>query len=67
MVVEDDALIQLELEAALYDGGFSTDTQSSEEAAIGKLEATPDFRALITDVNLMNVGDFIAEPLIINN
>jgi CheY-like chemotaxis protein len=52
LIVEDDALIQLEIEAALHDGGYSTDTERSGEAAIGTLEANRDIRALITDINL---------------
>ena len=53
LVVEDDALIQLEVEAALHDGGYSTDTESSGEAAIGRLEANPNICALVTDINLI--------------
>ena len=53
LIVEDDALIQLEVEAALHDGGYSTDTESSGEAAIRQLETNMDIRALITDINLV--------------
>jgi CheY-like chemotaxis protein len=53
MIVEDDVLIQLEIEAVLHDGGYSTDTESSGEAAIGRLETNPDIRGLITDINLI--------------
>lgn len=53
LVVEDDALIMLELEAALHDGGYATRTESSGEAAVAKLETTPEIRALITDINLV--------------
>ena len=53
LIVEDDALIQLEVEAALHDGGYSTDTESSGEAAIRQLETNTDIRALITDINLV--------------
>ena len=53
LIVEDDALIQLEVEAALRDGGYLTDTESSGEAAIGRLETNTNIRALITDINLI--------------
>jgi CheY-like chemotaxis protein len=52
LVVEDDPLIQLEIETALHDGGYSTVTDVSGEAAIAKLESEADLRALITDINL---------------
>ena len=54
LVVEDEPPIQLELEGALHDGGYSTDVQSSGEAAIAKLEGAPEIRALITDINLLD-------------
>jgi CheY-like chemotaxis protein len=50
LVVEDDPLIQLELGAALPDGGFGTESLTSGEAAIAALEA---IRALVTDFNLI--------------
>src|SRR5688500_4685533 len=53
MVVEDDGMILLGLEAALHDGGYSTISESSGEAAIDKLETTPEIRSLITDINLI--------------
>jgi CheY-like chemotaxis protein len=53
LIVEDDALIRLELEGALHEGGYATATESSGEAAIAKLEAGPSIRALITDINLI--------------
>jgi len=43
----------LEVEAALRDGGYLTDTESSGEAAIGRLETNTNIRALITDINLI--------------
>ena len=52
LIVEDDALIQLEVEAALHDGGYSTAAESSGEAAIGRLENNSDIRAVVTDINL---------------
>jgi CheY-like chemotaxis protein len=52
MIVEDDPLIQLEMETALQDGGYSTDVEASGEGAITKLESASEMRALITDINL---------------
>lgn len=54
LIVEDEAIIQLEIETALQESGFKTDTSATGKAAIAKLEASPDIRALITDVNLGN-------------
>lgn len=53
LVVEDDALIQMELESALQDGGYATVSVVSGEDAIAKLESEPNIRALITDINLL--------------
>lgn len=53
LVVEDDALIQMDLEDALHGGGYETMTEASGEAAIAILEAKPDLRALVTDINLL--------------
>ena len=53
LVVEDEALIRLELEGALHEGGYATESESSGEAAIGKLEANSPVRALVTDINLI--------------
>lgn len=53
LIVEDDALIQLELEAALHDGGYATEAENNGESALAKLEAAPEVRALVTDVNLI--------------
>ncbi len=36
----------------MHDGGYSTDAESSGEAAIAKLEAASEVRALVTDINL---------------
>ena len=53
LVVEDDQLIQGVIEEALTDGGFETTIASSGEEAIGLLDAAnPEFRALVTDINL---------------
>ena len=52
LIVEDDPLLQLELEATLHDGGYATEAVSSGEAAITKLEERSDIRALLSDINL---------------
>ena len=52
LIVEDDGLIQLELETALHDGGYSTVAEVSGEEAISKLESEPNVRAVVTDINL---------------
>ncbi len=54
LVVEDEALIQLEIETALQEGGYKTSAASTGKAAIATLEASPEIRALVTDVNLGN-------------
>src|SRR3954452_18655344 len=53
LVVEDEALVRLELEGALHEGGYATESESSGEAAITKLEANLPIRALVTDINLI--------------
>jgi CheY-like chemotaxis protein len=53
LIVEDDQLIQGVIEEALTDGGFETAIASSGEEAIDLLDGTsPEFRALVTDINL---------------
>ena len=53
LIVEDDQLIQGVIEEALTDGGFETAIASSGEEAIDLLDgANPEFRALVTDINL---------------
>jgi CheY-like chemotaxis protein len=52
LVVEDDPLIQLEVEDALKDGGYSTITANNGEDAVAIIEENAEYRALITDVNL---------------
>ena len=53
IVVEDEALIQLAVEDALTEGGFTVTLASSGEQAMAILNAEgAHFRALITDVNL---------------
>jgi len=53
-VVENEELLRQVLEDALTDGGFSVTMASSGEEAVTVLEAAgSDYRALITDVNLV--------------
>jgi DNA-binding response OmpR family regulator len=51
LVVEDEALIALELETALQEGGFSPVCARDAETALLKLEDMK-FGALVTDINL---------------
>jgi CheY-like chemotaxis protein len=53
LIVEDDALIQMELESTISDGGFSTTSEARGEKAVAKLEANPSIQALVTDINLV--------------
>lgn len=53
LIVEDDALIQMELESALNDGGYSTTSEAGGEKAIDRLEANASIQALVTDINLV--------------
>ena len=52
LIAEDDALILMELEHTLHDGGYATVAEVSGEEAIAKLESEPNIRAVITDINL---------------
>lgn len=53
LVVEDEALILLEVETALKDGGFNVKTANSAEKAIAMLDASDaKYRALVTDIDL---------------
>jgi len=52
-VVEDELMTQEVLQLALEEGGFAVSAASSGDQAMAMLEAqSPEFRALITDVNL---------------
>jgi DNA-binding response OmpR family regulator len=54
LVVEDDQLIQAMVEEALSDGGFGSAITASGEEAISLLQGTEkQYRALITDINLL--------------
>src|SRR6201999_37597 len=53
LVVEDDQAIQSVIEESLTDGGFEITIASSGEQAIELLgAANPQFRAIVTDINL---------------
>jgi CheY-like chemotaxis protein len=53
LVVEDDQAIQSVIEESLSDGGFEITIASSGEQAIELLSAAnPQFRAVVTDINL---------------
>ncbi len=53
LVVEDDQAIQSVIEEALSDGGFEITIASSGEQAVELLSAAnPQFRAVVTDINL---------------
>jgi CheY-like chemotaxis protein len=53
LVVEDDQTIQSVIEEALSDGGFEITIASSGEQAIKLMgAANPQFRAVVTDINL---------------
>ena len=54
LVAEDDQLIQAMVEEALSDGGFETSVAASGEQAIALLRGNKsNYRALITDINLL--------------
>ena len=53
LVVEDDHLVRSLAEETLSDGGYKVTDASSAEQAIELLDtADPDYRALVTDINL---------------
>ena len=52
LAVEDDALIQMELEAALDGAGYEAILETNGEAALLRLEDL-GIHALITDINLL--------------
>jgi CheY-like chemotaxis protein len=53
LLVEDDQTIQSVIEEALSDGGFEITIASSGEQAVELLSAAnPQFRAVVTDINL---------------
>lgn len=53
LVVEDEAIIRDVVEETLDDGGFKVVLATSGEEAVKLLDsAEPDYRALVTDINL---------------
>lgn len=57
LIVEDDLLIQALIEDALSDGGFESVITGSGEEAIALLNGDLEFRAVITDINLLGTVD----------
>lgn len=58
LVAEDEVTIQLAMEVALTDGGFSVLTAGSGSEAMALLEGHhEDLRALVTDIRLGNGPD----------
>jgi DNA-binding response OmpR family regulator len=53
LIVEDESLLFMPLEAALKEGGYAVEIATGGEEAIGKLDAPgANYGALVTDVNL---------------
>ncbi|CDX11967.1 transcriptional regulator [Mesorhizobium sp. LCM 4577] len=53
LIVEDEVLILLEIEAGLEEAGFKVCSESNAERALATFDAEPDrFRALIADIRL---------------
>jgi CheY-like chemotaxis protein len=58
LVVEDDRLIQALVEDALSEGGFQSAFTVSGEEAIALLRGeTSQYRAIVTDINLVGKVD----------
>jgi CheY-like chemotaxis protein len=57
LVVEDDQLIQAMVEEALADGGFESAITASGEEAITLLHDDTQYRAVVTDINLVGKLD----------
>jgi DNA-binding response OmpR family regulator len=54
LVVEDDHLVQATIEESLAEGGFETASTASGEEAIALLqENKSQYRAIVTDINLI--------------
>ena len=52
LIVDDEALIQLDIQDALEGGGFATATADHGQSAIALLESNQSFRALVTDIRM---------------
>ena len=58
LIVEDDPLVQAMVEDALSDGGFDSSLVASGEEAIALLhDDKSQFRAVVTDINLLGKLD----------
>jgi DNA-binding response OmpR family regulator len=58
LIVEDDQAIQFLIEEALSDGGFTANSTGSGEEAITLLQGgKTQFRAVVTDINLLGKVD----------
>ena len=58
LVVEDDQLIQAMIEDALSEGGFESAITTSAEEAIALLQdSESQYRAVVTDINLLGKLD----------
>lgn len=58
LVVEDDQLVQATVEDSLSEGGFKTAATASGEEAIALLrEDISQYRAIVTDINLLGKID----------
>ena len=58
LVVEDDQLVQATVEDSLSEGGFKTAATASGEEAIALLrEDKSQYRAIVTDINLLKTLD----------
>jgi len=53
LIVEDETLILMDIEAALEEAGFAVTGMTRAESALAAFDAEPDmFRALVTDIRL---------------
>ena len=59
LVVEDEAMVNLDVSEALRDEGFETVQSYSGEEALSVLEARSDIRVVFADVNLPGTIDGI--------
>lgn len=57
LVVEDEALIRMDLVESLRNGGFTVEDCSTGPAAIAKIDASADLQGLITDIRLGDGAD----------
>ena len=56
LLVEDEVLVRITLTKALESGGFSVMPVASAEEALEVLDAVPEVKAVVTDVNLSSSG-----------